>query len=444
MIVAEQKPLSELKTLIDSAENVLVVGCGTCVTVCFAGGSREAAITALASLNNEQSATTLLHAYSQLSTTEKASAITTLTRHKDSARALLQGIADGQVPRSHLSVVAARQILQFDDAELTKALETHWGSFKATNQDKASALSRWKSALSPEHLHDANLGNGRRVFNETCFVCHQLFGQGIALGPDITGANRTDLDYLLENILDPNSLVPLDYQLVVFTMKDASILSGMIRKESDTAYTLALPGGTESIVTKADVVTKETLPQSLMPEGILDALDSDDARDLIAYLQTNKQVRLSQDGEIIIEGEALHVVSKTGNVAPQSMQSFTADHWSEDTHLWWTGGRSGDTLVLAFDIPKEGRYELAAVLTKAVDYGKVRIALDDETRFILDEVNLYDPQVVTTGELPLGAHELAAGTHQLYLNILGKDPNAAPGYMVGIDYLQLVPVSGEK
>jgi ferredoxin len=46
MIVAEQKNLDELKKLIGSAENVLVVGCGTCVTVCFAGGAREAAITA--------------------------------------------------------------------------------------------------------------------------------------------------------------------------------------------------------------------------------------------------------------------------------------------------------------------------------------------------------------------------------------------------------------
>jgi ferredoxin len=46
MIIAEQKPLSELKTLLGSAQNVLVVGCGTCVTVCFAGGSREAAIVA--------------------------------------------------------------------------------------------------------------------------------------------------------------------------------------------------------------------------------------------------------------------------------------------------------------------------------------------------------------------------------------------------------------
>jgi ferredoxin len=44
MIVAEQKTLEEIKTLIGNAQNVLVVGCGTCVTVCFAGGAREAAI----------------------------------------------------------------------------------------------------------------------------------------------------------------------------------------------------------------------------------------------------------------------------------------------------------------------------------------------------------------------------------------------------------------
>jgi len=46
MIIAEQKSLEELKSLIGESEKVLVVGCGTCVTVCFAGGSREAAIVA--------------------------------------------------------------------------------------------------------------------------------------------------------------------------------------------------------------------------------------------------------------------------------------------------------------------------------------------------------------------------------------------------------------
>jgi ferredoxin len=46
MIVAEQKPLDEIKSLIAEVQNVLVVGCGTCVTVCFAGGEKEAGILA--------------------------------------------------------------------------------------------------------------------------------------------------------------------------------------------------------------------------------------------------------------------------------------------------------------------------------------------------------------------------------------------------------------
>jgi ferredoxin len=46
MIIAQQKSLQEMRTLIGSAEQVLVVGCGTCVTVCFAGGTRESAIVA--------------------------------------------------------------------------------------------------------------------------------------------------------------------------------------------------------------------------------------------------------------------------------------------------------------------------------------------------------------------------------------------------------------
>ncbi len=46
MIVAQQKSLEEIKALVGDARKVLVVGCGTCVTVCFAGGAREAAITA--------------------------------------------------------------------------------------------------------------------------------------------------------------------------------------------------------------------------------------------------------------------------------------------------------------------------------------------------------------------------------------------------------------
>ena len=46
MIVAEQKPLDEIKGLLGDADDVMIVGCGTCVTVCFAGGEKEAGILA--------------------------------------------------------------------------------------------------------------------------------------------------------------------------------------------------------------------------------------------------------------------------------------------------------------------------------------------------------------------------------------------------------------
>ncbi|OGO03807.1 MAG: hypothetical protein A2Y91_03080 [Chloroflexi bacterium RBG_13_54_8] len=41
MIVAEQKPLDEIRRMLGPYERVLIVGCGTCMTVCNAGGERE-------------------------------------------------------------------------------------------------------------------------------------------------------------------------------------------------------------------------------------------------------------------------------------------------------------------------------------------------------------------------------------------------------------------
>jgi ferredoxin len=46
MIVAQQKPVAALKEMLDGHHKVLAVGCGTCVTVCFAGGAREVGVLA--------------------------------------------------------------------------------------------------------------------------------------------------------------------------------------------------------------------------------------------------------------------------------------------------------------------------------------------------------------------------------------------------------------
>ncbi len=431
--------LAALRTLVDARDSQAVPVLHEMLRDADEPAIRERLIGALATVNNATTPGVLLDVYQGLSSREKQATMRVLTARADFAGALLEAVGEGRVPRGDVSVVTARQILQFKESALTELLERHWGSISSGSEDKAAEITKWREKLTPEVLGAANLSNGRRVYNETCYVCHTLFGQGVALGPDITGANRSDLDYLLENIVDPNSLVPLDYQMVVFTLRDESVVAGMIRQEGDTAFTVALPGGVETTVAKADVVKRESLAQSLMPEGMLTALSETDARDLIAYLQSDRQVRLPQEGELIVEGETMEVVEKTGNAAPQGMGSFLADEWSGDAQLWWTGGRPGDQLILEFEVPKEGKYALVAVMTKAVDYGKVRLALDRETRFLTEEIDLFESgKVITTGERVLGAHELSEGPHRLIVNILGKNPRAV-GHMFGLDYLQLVP-----
>lgn len=401
---------------------------------------RTRALASLASLNNDESAAVLIAAYESYGPADRPVAITTLTSRKEFAQQLLGAVAAETIPRGDVSVVAARQILQFEDDMLATALETHWGKVQPAAEDKAAAIAAWKAKLTPDELAKANLGNGRRVFHQTCYICHTMFGDGVALGPDITGANRGDLTYLLENLIDPSNAVPLDYQQTVVLRKDGSQVAGLVRKETDSALTLALPGGAEILIAKADIKERAVSPFSMMPEGVLESLPETDARDLIAYLQSPKQVRISQPGEIVFEGESMKILKHTGNARPQPMGGFKLDRWSGDSQLWWTGAKLGDQLVLEFAVPEDGVYAMTTILTKARDYGQVRLALDDPTNFILEQIDLYEPapRVVNTGVLSLGERELQAGKHRLIVDILGKHPKADPGFMFGIDFLQLL------
>ena len=44
---------------------------------------------------------------------------------------------------------------------------------------------------------------GRAVFAKNSASCHRLFDEGSRIGPDLTGGQRRNLDYVLDNVLDP-------------------------------------------------------------------------------------------------------------------------------------------------------------------------------------------------------------------------------------------------
>lgn len=408
---------------------------------------RAAAIRALAAYDDAETAPALLSLYGRLTETEKRDAINTLVARPRSAKSLFEGIEKGTVPRTDVHAYHIQQLIGFKDEALAKQITSVWGEIRATARDKQLLIANHKEELTPARLKSADLSNGRRLFQKTCSACHTLFGDGGKIGPDITGSNRANLDYILENILDPSAIVGKDYRTTILALVDGRVISGLILKETDSALTVRTINDTV-IVARQDIEERKLSELSLMPEGQLNQLSKDEQRDLIAYLGSPRQVALrgprsplDKSGRVpkAIEGESMKIVGKTGgNAAGQNMGAFPKDKWSGNDHLWWTGAGPGARLELELPVEADGNYQLEVVLTMARDYGIVQLLLDGEP--LSEPIDAFnDPDVVTTGVLTFGPRSLTRGSHKLGLQIVGANPNAVKAYMVGIDYVRLVP-----
>jgi putative membrane-bound dehydrogenase-like protein len=215
--------------------------------------------------------------------------IDTLVSRPAFAKAMLTEMSAGNIPRTDLTAFQARQIRSFNDEALTKQLTEAWGELRESAADKKQLIEKVKAQLTPAALAKANLSNGRLLFTAVCGACHVMYGQGGKIGPDLTGSGRANLDYLLENIADPSGVVSADFRMSLLTLKDGRSVSGIIAESNDR--TLTLRTVTEVLtLERTEIVKQETSPMSMMPEGLLLALQPDMVRDLIAYLMHPVQV----------------------------------------------------------------------------------------------------------------------------------------------------------
>jgi putative heme-binding domain-containing protein len=206
-----------------------------------------------------------------------------------SAKLLLDAMAHDIVPRSALNAFHVRQIGNFNDPALNARLAEVWGEVHSSNADKLQLIARYRSLLTPERLKQAELSQGREVFSRTCAVCHKLYGEGAAIGPDLTGGGRANLNYLLENIVDPSAIVPADYRVSEVELKDGRDLTALVVAKTDHSLTLQTP--TEKFtVERGEVVNLRQTKISLMPEGLLQGMKDAEICNLIAYLMAPNQV----------------------------------------------------------------------------------------------------------------------------------------------------------
>jgi putative membrane-bound dehydrogenase-like protein len=244
---------------------------------------RGAAIRALAAYNDPATAESLLRRYPALAPAERDDAIATLASRPAWAMALLDAVGRGIVSRRDLNTSVARQILTFRAPQLTAALERAWGALRPTSRDKTRLIAKYKAILAASDQPAPDPDRGRALFGRICAQCHRLFGQGGDLGPDLTGSDRANPDYILENVLDPSASVGRDYTVTTVATSDGRLISGILREQTPNALVIQTPAE-RIVLPRDDVDAVKGSNLSMMPEGQLDPLTPQEVRDLFAYL----------------------------------------------------------------------------------------------------------------------------------------------------------------
>ncbi len=253
--------------------------------------TRHEALRALGSVGDMLAAQVALALQESLSVEERRTLVEALTTRAEFASILLDALEAQRIERGEIGAFAAQKIESFGDEGLTARLNALWGSVRATSDKKQRSMATYRARLSPEVVGAGDRARGREVFSRTCQQCHVLFGIGGDVGPELTGANRADLDYLLSNIVDPSAVVGKDYLSTLVWTTDERLVSGIVREE--TASSLVLRTERERVVIpKSEIESQRTSELSTMPEGLLETLTPDELVDLFAYLQGTEQASL--------------------------------------------------------------------------------------------------------------------------------------------------------
>jgi len=248
-------------------------------------------IKALAAYDDAKTPDVLLAAYKDLALPEKQAALGTLAARATYAHRLLTAVNANIIPRGDVPADTVRQLRLIKDDKLLAAITDLWGKVNDTPAEKQKQIVALREMLSKPAKTEPDLARGRAIFAQSCQQCHMLFGTGGKVGPDITGSNRNNLDYLLQNVVDPNALIGKDYQATEVRTEEDQIIVGIIEREDDTALTLKTSAGSV-VIPKKEISERRLSEGSMMPQNLIDHLKETELRDFVAYMASPGQTPL--------------------------------------------------------------------------------------------------------------------------------------------------------
>lgn len=213
------------------------------------------------------------------------SAIDLLVSRAAWARELLKAIDENKtISAADVPDQAARRMKLLSDPEIEKTVYKLWPNIKPVSlSEKDQSMAKYSQAL---RSGTGDPDKGRVLFLTHCGRCHRLFDMGGNIGPDLTGYERNNTSYLLQNIIDPNTFIREGYGVYQVITSDGRTLEGKIVSRNGNALTFEPPlGGRKITLLTSQIKEMKEEQTSVMPERLLDGLTDQEVRDLFAYLR---------------------------------------------------------------------------------------------------------------------------------------------------------------
>ena len=249
------------------------------------------AVRALAQYDDPATPDILLKQYAQFPPAVKRDVLNTLASRPEYAVAMLNAVEKKQLAAGDLSADLVRQLRSLKHPEIDSGISRVWGIVRDTPQDKQRLISQYRNLLSKATNPPPDVSFGRAVFAKNCQQCHVLFDVGRKVGPELTGSNRANLDYVLSNVLDPSALIGKDYQVQVVVTNNGRTLNGIVKSEDPDKLVLAT-ANEEVTIGKADIDDRVVSDKSMMPDDLVRTISQHEFRALVAYLASPQQVPL--------------------------------------------------------------------------------------------------------------------------------------------------------
>jgi len=247
---------------------------------------RVAAISSLGSFHDPSIARQLLARYPEEPESIQSAIIDNVTARPAAAQQLLDAIEAEKISRQAVSVDLLENLKLHGDEKLNARIAKIWGATRATPTELALQLEQTATLLKTD---PGTAKQGKQLFTKRCGTCHKLHGEGADIGPDLTGYERTNLDFMLLSIVDPSAAIREEYTNYRVLTIDGRVLSGFLKNQDDKTITLQNADNPALVIPRDEIEAGPlAIDKSLMPDRLLEDLTASQIRDLFAYLQSEK------------------------------------------------------------------------------------------------------------------------------------------------------------